>query len=97
MTTRKNHFVVLIGVFATVLALLSPASAVTPYEAQLAAYQRALNSICHTGVTAEHVRLYEALIKAVEEAKYGGGQGSNFWGPRTPESAYRNCFPSPGM
>ena len=92
MTTSKNYCVVLIGLFATVLALLGRASAVTAYEAELKAYNKALESICRTGVTAEHIRLYEALVKAVEESQYGRGRDSNFWGPNSPEVAFQRCL-----
>ena len=66
------------------------------FEAALQQYEAARAHICETGVTPEHVRLYQELVKATEAARYGGGRGSNFWGPRPPELAYQDCFQSPG-
>lgn len=65
-------------------------------DAALQRYEQARAHICQTGVTAEHIRLYEELVKATEAARYGGGRESNFWGPRPPELAYLDCFQAPG-
>ena len=65
-------------------------------DAALQRYEQARAHICQTGVTAEHIRLYEELVKATEAARYGGGRESNFWGPRPPELAYQDCFQAPG-
>ena len=69
---------------------------VLPIEAALQQYEQARAHICQTGVRPEHVRLYEEVVKATEAAQYGGGRESNFWGPRSPELAYQDCFQAPG-
>lgn len=85
-----------VSALALGLTLLGSAATATAYEAELRAYWQALASICMTGVTPDHVRLYEAVVKAVEAAEYGRGRTSNFWGPRSPELAYLDCFQAPG-
>jgi len=96
MTTR-DHYAVLIGLFAIALALVGAASAATTYPALLTAYERSLLPICQTGIMAEHVRLYEALVKVADETDFGRGRNSNFAGPRTPEMAYQTCFRGGGF
>lgn len=66
-----------------------------PVEAQR--YLQALERICETQViTPELVRLHQEAVKAVDATKYGGGRGSNFWGVRTPQHAYIDCFQAGG-
>jgi hypothetical protein len=78
------------------LALLAPAADALAFQAELQRYYRALDQICRTGVTPEVTRFYEEARRAVDAAKYGGGRDNNFWGVKTPEQAYNECFQSPG-
>lgn len=66
-----------------------------PVEVQR--YWKALERICETqGITPELVRAHQEAVKAVDVAQYGGGRRSNFWGVRTPEHAYLDCFQADG-
>jgi hypothetical protein len=72
-------------------------TAATGFEDAAARYRNALGTLCVTGVTAEVQQRYEAAVHAADDARYGGGRQSNFWGPRNPEAAYHDCFQSPGF
>lgn len=66
-----------------------------PVEVQR--YLQGLEQVCETrGITPELVRLHQEATKALDAAKYGRGRGSNFWGLRTPEHAYHDCFQADG-
>lgn len=65
-----------------------------PVEAQR--YLKALERVCDDRVTPELVRLHQEAVKALDAAKYGGGRNSNFWGVRTPEHAWQDCFQAGG-
>jgi len=39
---------------------------------------------------------YREAAAALEAAKYGGGTDNNFWGLKTPERMWLECFQSPG-
>lgn len=66
-------------------------------QAALQQYRRSLEKVCDTGVTPELVRLYEAAVKAADQAKYGRGRGSNFWGPKNPTHAWLDCIQADGV
>lgn len=59
-------------------------------------YLQVLERVCETRVTPELVRLHQEAVKAFDTAKYGGGRDSNFFGVRTPEHAYVDCFQADG-
>lgn len=85
------------GVAAIVaLGLLAPAVPATAYEAEVARYHRSVHDICRTGVTSAIVAAYEQARQAVERARPGGGRDDNFWGVKSPESFWLDCFQSPG-
>lgn len=77
-----------------------PGGAVAQTDGALpAAVQRYLNAlehVCDTRVTPELGRLHQEAVKAADAAKYGGGRNSNFWGLRTPEHAWADCFQAGG-
>lgn len=78
------------------LALFAPVATARAFEAEVNRYLEAVSRVCHTGVTPELVRLYEQALKAADDAKYGGGRASNFWGPKDPERSYQDCVQAPG-
>lgn len=65
-------------------------------QAALQRYRQAIEKVCETGVTPEMVRLYEATVKAADEARYGRGRDSNFWGPKNPTHAWLDCVQADG-
>ena len=80
---------------ARVALAASHTEGAVPVEVQR--YWKALEPICETQViTPELVRLHQEAVKAVDAAQYGGGRGSNFWGLKTPEHAYLECFQAGG-
>jgi hypothetical protein len=79
-----------------VLGLLAAPVAAHAFQAELARYQRVVSGICHTGITPAIVAAYEQARRAVERAGHGGGRDGNFWGVRTPESFWLDCFQSGG-
>lgn len=89
--TRKSTALAL----ASLLLVLAASTAAADEDA-VAAYRRAIDRICYTGVTPELERLHAAAVKALDAAGYGGGRGSNFGGMRTPEQAYLDCVQAPG-
>ena len=60
-------------------------------------YQEAASRICQTKVTPELERLYAEAVRALDQARYGRGTGSNFFGLRSPEELHRDCVQSPGF
>lgn len=64
--------------------------------AEVQRYLKALEQVCDTRVTPELVRLHQEAVRAADAAKYGGGRNSNFWGLRTPEHAWLDCFQADG-
>jgi hypothetical protein len=87
----------MIRLTATVLIVLSltaqPASA---WQAEVQRYYALVRSICQTGITPDLLAAYDAARVAVEKAQVGAGRDSNFWGLRTPEKSWLDCFQSPG-
>lgn len=82
-----------LGIVAVFVAVTATA---LPFRAELEAYWRALRRVCETGPTPELVSLYQAAVKAADDARYGGGRNSNFWSPKSPEQAWLDCFQTPG-
>jgi hypothetical protein len=82
----------LAGLLLVLAAAAPPAAA---FERELQRYYATLVDICRTGVTPEISRAYEAAASAVDRAGYGGGRGNNFFGVKTPEQAWLDCFQSP--
>lgn len=78
------------------LALLAPVATAEAFEAEVKRYLEAVLRVCQTGVTPELVQVYEQALKAADDAKYGGGRASNFWGPKDPERSYLDCVQAPG-
>jgi hypothetical protein len=82
-----------LAVVLFVVAMTGPAAA---YQAEVRRYYDLVRYICQTGVT-EQIRVaYEQARVAVDKAQYGGGRDNNFWGLKTPEKAWLDCFQSPG-
>jgi len=79
-----------------VVALAGPGHAQDFRSIELQRYYQAVDQICQTGITPELVKRYEAAVRAVEQARYGGGRDGNFFGVSSPESLYNRCFQSPG-
>ena len=84
------------GVAAVVLAAVAPPAAVAQQET-VVAYLRAVAKVCQTKVTPELVRLYQDAQREMETARSGQGQDSNFFGLRTPDRAYNDCFQGTGV
>ena len=80
---------------ALALGLLVVATPAVAMQAEIARYHHTVRDICQTGVTPAIAAAYEQARQAVERARYGGGQDSNFWGLRTPESFWLDCFQAP--
>jgi hypothetical protein len=74
------------------LALAGPALA---FQAEVARYYEAVASVCQTGITPALQIAYEDARQAVERAQYGAGRANNFWGLRTPEAFWLDCFQAP--
>jgi|SRR5262245_39866166 len=91
------RFVITASMVATVV--LTAATAASAFEKELAAYQAATAKVCQRGVTPQMQAKYEALVAAVDEAKYGFGRTgspSNFWGPQSPQKLFEQCQQSGG-
>jgi hypothetical protein len=74
--------------------LAGPADA---HEAESRRYYDAVARICQTGVTSEINILYEMAQRADDAARKAGTRhANNFAGLKSPESAYLDCFQSPG-
>lgn len=80
---------------ALLLALAAAAPPAGAFERELQRYYETLVDICRTGVTPEISRAYGAAASAVDRAGYGGGRDSNFFGLKTPEQAWLDCFQAP--
>ena len=74
------------------LAAAAPAAA---FQEEVARYHRAVADVCSTGVTPAMRAAYEEARLAVERARYGSGRENNFWGLKTPESFWLDCFQAP--
>jgi hypothetical protein len=86
--------VVLSAVLLVHLLAAGPADA---YQAESKRYYDAVARICQTGVTSEINTLYEAAQRADDTARKAGTRdANNFAGIKSPESAYLDCFQSPG-
>ena len=83
------------GALAGLLLALATAAPAAALERELQRYYETLVDICRTGVTSEIARAYEAAASAVDRAGYGGGRGSNFFGVKSPEQAWLDCFQAP--
>lgn len=78
------------------LLLVGPAPAVAQQGA-VVAYQRAVAKVCETKITPDLVRLYQDAQRELDAARSGQGQDSNFFGLRSPERAYNDCFQGTGV
>lgn len=81
---------------ALVLAAVTAAAAVEAVESEYTKYAASTAKICESGVTPEMEARYASLVRTVEDAKYGYGRASNFWGPTSPVELYNRCFQAPG-
>ena len=80
---------------ALVLGLLVTARPVAAFQAEVARYYESVAGVCQTGVTPVMRVAYEQAREAVERARYGYGRESNFWGLKTPEGFWLDCFQAP--
>jgi hypothetical protein len=85
MTARSIPAVVALAV----LAAAGPADA---FQGEVARYHAAVADICQTGVTPVIQRAYEHAYQALERARYGSGRDNNFWGLKSPEGFWLDCF-----
>jgi len=81
---------------ALVLLLAAGAEPATAFQTEVKHYYDLLQNICQTGVTEQIKTAYEDARVAVEKAQYGGGRDNNFWGLKTPGTAWLECVQSPG-
>lgn len=81
---------------AIVLVAVTAAAAVEAVESEFTKYAASMAKICEFGVTPEMEANYQFVIRAMEDAKYGYGRSSNFWGPSAPDDLYHRCFQAPG-
>jgi hypothetical protein len=91
------RFIVTAVSLATVV--LATGTGAHAFQKELAAYDAATLHICEQGVTPQIQAKYDALVTALEEAKYGYGRSgspSNFWGPMTPQMLFDQCRQSGG-
>jgi hypothetical protein len=65
------------------------------YQAEVARYHESVANVCLTGVTPAMLGAYEEARLAVERARYGSGRDNNFWGLKTPEGFWLDCFQAP--
>jgi len=86
----------LLAACALVLLTTGSASPAPAFQPELRRYYDLLRNVCLTGVTPQITAAYEQARVAVERAQYGSGREGNFWGVRTPEHFYQDCFQSPG-
>ena len=77
------------------LGWLAAAAPATAYQGEVDRYHRAVANVCQTGVTAPMQAAYEAARLAVERARHGVGRENNFWGLKTPEAFWLDCFQAP--
>jgi len=85
---------VVIGALATVLiAGVGPTMA---FQAEVHRYYESMKDICRTGVTPEMTALWAQAVRAMDAARYGGGQGNNFAGVKSPTDTWLDCFQGPG-
>ena len=83
----------LVTVVACALVLATgPAVA---FQAEVARYHQLVGDVCRTGITPEIVAAYERARRAVEQAQLGSGRDNNFWGLKSPEGFWLDCFQSP--
>jgi len=80
---------------ALVLGLLAAAAPAAAFQAEVARYHDAVRDICQTGITPAIAAAYEQARQAVERARYGSGRDNNFWGLKSPEGFWLDCFQSP--
>jgi hypothetical protein len=78
------------------LAAGVPAAPALAFEAEVARYHRVVADVCTTGITPAMHAAYEEARQAVERARYGSGRDNNFWGLKTPEGFWLDCFQSDG-
>jgi hypothetical protein len=78
-----------------IVAWLAAASPAAAFQAEVARYHLLVANICQTGVTPAMWAAYEEARQAVERARYGSGRGNNFWGLKTPEGFWLDCFQAP--
>ena len=84
----------LVVVLLVAMAVMATAGAAAAYEKELVAYDAATAKICERGVTPDVQAKYDALVAALDKAKYGFGHTaspSNFWGPTGPQALYEQC------
>ena len=87
----------MIRLAATALLLLAlTAEPAAAWQAEVRRYYELMRFVCQTGITPELLAAYDAARVAVDRAQVGSGRDSNFWGMRTPEKAWLDCFQSPG-
>lgn len=85
---------VVIGALATVLiAGVGPTMA---FQAEVQRYYESMKDICRTGVTPEMTALWAQAVRAMDAARYGGGQDNNFAGVKSPTDSWLDCFQGPG-
>ncbi len=89
---RLRLSALLLVVLGGCLAAAAPAVA---YQAEVARYHESVANVCLTGVTPAMWTAYEEARLAVERAQYGSGRGNNFWGLKTPEGFWLDCFQAP--
>ena len=77
------------------LAWLASAAPAAAFQAEVARYHRLAADVCQTGVTPAMRAAYEEALQAVERARYGSGRENNFWGLKTPEGFWLDCFQAP--
>jgi hypothetical protein len=65
------------------------------FQAEVDRYHRTAAHVCQTGITPALQAAYEAARQAVERAGAGRGRESNFWGLKTPEAFWLDCFQAP--
>jgi hypothetical protein len=71
-----------------VVALMAATPAVA-LQAEMARYQQVIDSreICNTGITQEHVQLYQVAVAALDAANYGAGRQPSLASSGTPIDA----------
>lgn len=80
---------------ALALGLLAAAAPAAAFQAEIARYHHAVRDICQTGITPAVMVAYDQARQAVERARYGSGRDNNFWGLKSPEGFWLDCFQSP--
>jgi hypothetical protein len=82
-------------VTVVVCALTLAAAPVAAFQAEVARYHQLVADVCRTGVTPEIVAAYARARQAVEQARHGSGRDNNFWGLKSPEGFWLDCFQAP--